>query len=203
VKLQPLLAAFLAGFILGTAARASAETPIPVGHFRTIELQGGGRIILRHAPIQRVSIAEGNAQVSDIHLSSDRGGAGPDRQEPHRLIVDACRDRCPPNYHLVVEIDSPNVDALAVRGGGEIEVANGFPRMGNLAAAVEGGGRLDARALAASNIAAAVDGGGDLLVGPSDALAAAISGGGRILYRGHPQIATNIEGGGRVERAEP
>lgn len=209
---QPLVAA--AVFALFASAPAAAQTNIPVGQFRSIELNGGGRALVRYAPVQQVRILEGSAQVSDIYVSdqgryrgrrhdndrneADRNEYG--RSDGDRLIIDACRERCPQGYRLVVEIDTPDVGAVAVNGGGQIEFGPGFPRRGGFAAAVNGGGRVDARGIAAANASVAVNGGGDLLLGPSQRLAAAVTGGGRILYRGDPQLVTNVMGGGTVQR---
>jgi hypothetical protein len=205
MKAHFLVPAAVAGFVALQAAPATGEERVPVGPFRTIELHGGGRAILHYAPVQQVRIVEGSSRVSDIYLSDQSGDRGyPPEGERNRaddrLAIDACRERCPPNYRLVVEIDTPDFDGISTRGGGQIDLAPGFPHRDSLNAAISGGGTVDARSIAAIKANAAVNGGGDILLGRVERLAAAVSGGGRILYHGDPKVISAVRGGGVIER---
>jgi hypothetical protein len=71
---------------------------------------------------------------------------------------------------------------------------------GSITAAVDGGGRIDMRAIAARTGTAAVDGGGHIEIRASGSLTASVNGGGNIRYVGNPQVTTAIDGGGSVER---
>ncbi|HEX4736604.1 MAG TPA: DUF2807 domain-containing protein [Allosphingosinicella sp.] len=193
--------AYILAAVVGllVAAPAAAQTNVPVGPFRTIELHGNGAVMVRYAPVQQVRIFQRNARISSIRLadrpSSEAEGSG-------RLIIETCPNRCPMGYHLVVEIDTPDIEGVAVGGNGRIDVGSGFPRREGFAAAVKGSGRIDARAIAAGDTSAAIKGDGDISLGPVDRLTAAVKGKGRIVYRGHPRLVSAITGGGRIEQAD-
>jgi hypothetical protein len=174
---------------------AAAQTIVPLPSFAAVELNGGGKVRLRHGPVQRVTILRGDPRVSRIEVErQDRGRNG-------TLVIDACRRSCR-NYSLEVEIVTPSIAAIAVRGGGRIDALGAFPARGELGVAVGGGGVIDARALPARNVGAAVNGGGRILTRASASLGAAISGGGQIVYWGNPAISTAINGGGVVTRGK-
>jgi hypothetical protein len=136
-----------------------------------------------------VTILEGSSRFTHIYV-----------EHGHNLRIDVCDRDCPPHYRLRVEIQSPRVPDLAVDGGGEISVANGFAPEGHLAAAVNGGGKIDARAVEAADVTAAVNGGGDLFVRARSTLTGAVRGGGVVRYWGNPSVTTAVAGGGSVQR---
>jgi hypothetical protein len=173
---------------LALAAPAASQTPIRVGTFDAIELRGVGELVIRHGAEQRVTLLEG-----------DRALAGFEVDEQGTLVIRACRTSCR-NQRLRVEIVTPEVEAVAIHGGGAIRIERGFPAGDNLAVAVHGGGAIDARALPARNVAAAVSGGGSIRTAPGENLAASIRGGGAILYTGDPETAVSVRGGGAVSR---
>src|SRR4051795_12270718 len=132
---------------------AQAEETIPVPQFRSAELRGGGVLTVVPGPAQRVMIVEGSSQYTHIYVERDG-----------QLRIDTCNEQCPREYHLRVVIQSPQVSALAVKGGGQITTAAGFAPQTDLAAAVSGGGQVDARSVDALRVSTAVNGGGQLLV---------------------------------------
>ena len=174
---------------LGISAPAFATELIPVPGFRSVELRGGGDVTLIPSPIQRVTILAGSSAFTSFRV--DRDG---------RLQIDACNERCPHNYNLRIRIESPHVPAVAIHGGGTIRAAGGFASERQLAAAVNGGGTIDLRAVDGVNVAAAVNGGGDIFVRPRSTLSAAVNGGGDIHYLGNPQVSMAVRGGGDVSR---
>lgn len=185
-----------AATLLCLAAVAAAQNAVSVGPFRSIEVNGGARVLVRHAAVQQVRVLQGNARISSIHLADAKGGGG-------KLIVDTCPNSCPIGYRLIVQVDTPDVGGLGVNGDGRIDVAPGFPRRDSLAVGVNGKGSVDARAIAAGQISAGLNGSGEISLGPVDRLIAGLNGKGRILYRGHPRLTSGVQGGGRVEQAEP
>jgi hypothetical protein len=138
-------------------------------------------------PAQRVTIIEGSSQITRMRVERDG-----------QLQIDTCDERCPPMYRLRVEIQSPRAPSLGVNGGGMITTAGGFSPESHFAAAVNGGGRIDARSVEASEVSAAVNGGGEVLVHPRSELSAAINGGGHVRYLGNPAVSSAIHGGGSV-----
>jgi hypothetical protein len=187
--MRPILPLFAAAFV--AAAPALATELVSVPQFRSVELRGGGTVDVVPGPAQRVAIVEGSSRITHIHVERDG-----------QLRIDACDERCPPNYRLRVEVQSPRAPSLAVKGGGQMIAAPGFAPQQQLAAAVDGGGRIDARSIDALHVSAAVNGGGNILVRPRAALSAAVNGGGHIRYLGNPTTAVAIRGGGDVSRAD-
>lgn len=170
------------------AAPAAAQTPVDVPAFRSVSLLGGGHVTLRHGPVQRVTLLRGSTEVSAFEVG--RNG---------ELAIRACRSSCR-DYELRVEIVTPDIEGLAIRGGGRIEAEGGFAAREGLGLAVTGGGRIDARSLPADTVAAAVRGGGNILTHPRTQLTAAVTGGGAIRYLGDPRTTVAINGGGGVQR---
>jgi len=192
VSLKPLFAFALVSALAAESAPAAETVALP--RFGGIELRGGGSVVVRQGTVQRVTLVEGSTRHTGVRVEpSGRNGLG-------RLVVDACKARCPRDYRLRIEIVTPDVSAVAVNGGGRIDVVRGFSPRGHVAAAVNGGGQIDLRALPARDVAAAVNGGGRLMVAATGSLAASVNGGGAILYWGDPQVTSSIHGGGTVTR---
>jgi hypothetical protein len=175
--------------LLGAAPLAAAET-VPVPAFRSVELRGGGDIVVRPGPA-RVTLLQGSSQFTRFVVDGDG-----------QLKIDACNANCPRHYELRIEISYPTVLPMGIKGGGKIAVTPGYARQRVLAAGVGGGGTIDLRSVAADTVAAGVNGGGKILVGASNSIAAAVSGGGEIRYAGNPAVTRVIDGGGSIRRLD-
>jgi hypothetical protein len=182
-----LLPFVVAALVFPAATRAAENVSVP--SFRSVELRGVGDVVLVPGPVQRVSIVQGSTAFTRIYVERDG-----------KLRIDACNQRCPRNYRLRIEIQSPRVPDVGVSGGGAIAVRSGFAPQGELAAAVSGGGSIDARSVDAVKVNAAVNGGGQLLVRPRSRLSAAVNGGGSIRYWGDPEVTSAVAGGGSINR---
>ncbi|HEY8696961.1 MAG TPA: DUF2807 domain-containing protein [Rhizomicrobium sp.] len=186
-----LLLPFTALAALLAAAPAWSGTVIPVGAFDSVALKDGGHVILRHGAVQRVTLLQGSTQYTSIRIDEDN---------PRQLVIDSCRHRCPREYRIEVEIVTPDIRGVSVSDGGSIESAGGFPQQGKIAAAVEDGGKIDIRSIAASEASAAINDGGKILLRAQSRLAAAINDGGEIVYWGDPRVSSAINDGGSVEK---
>ncbi|HEX3423840.1 MAG TPA: DUF2807 domain-containing protein [Sphingomicrobium sp.] len=175
------------GLALVASVPALASELVPVPPFDGVGLEGGGAVTIVPGPVQRVTIVEGSSQFTHIYVEHERS-----------LKIDTCNRNCPQHYRLRVEIESPSVPTLAVDGGGAISVAGGFAPEHRLVAAVNGGGRIDTRAVEAGDVTAAVSGGGELLVRAASRLTGAVRGGGVVRYWGNPEVTSAIDGGGSV-----
>lgn len=184
---KPILAAAALAAVCAIPS-ATAQTPISVGRFDSIELRGGGELVIRHGPRQSVTL-----------LSGDRALAGFDIERGNRLVIRPCRTSCR-NQRLRVEIVTPELEAVAVHGGGTIRAEGGFPAEDNVAVAIHGGGTIDTRAVRGRNVAASIVGGGLIRVAAERSLAASIVGGGAVRYVGDPRTTVSINGGGTVNR---
>jgi hypothetical protein len=192
--------------LVSAASPLAAAEVVPVPAFRSIELRGGGSVVVRPGPAQ-VTIVEGSTQFTRFRVD-----------EEGKLRIDACNDRCPRHYRLGIEVRYPTVLPMGVKGGGQITVERGFAPQREVALGVGGGGRIDFQSLAvetvaaginggglidlrsvtAETVAAGVNGGGKVMVGRSKTLTAGVSGGGEVRYAGDPRVTTVINGGGSV-----
>lgn len=196
--------------IAAVASPVAAAEVVSVPTFRSVELRGGGSVVVRPGPAQ-VTIVDGSTQFTRFRVD-----------EEGKLKIDACNARCPSHYKLTIEIRYPTVLPMGVNGGGKITVVPGFGQqreialgvggggsidvqsltVGSVAAGVNGGGLVDLRSVTADSVAVGVDGGGKVLVGPSRTLAVGVNGGGEIRYWGDPQVTSGITGGGSVRPGE-
>jgi hypothetical protein len=166
---------------------AFAAEVVPVPQFTSVELRGGGSVVVVPGPAERVTVLDGSTQFTRVYVDRQRS-----------LKIDACDRNCPQHYRLRVEVQSPRVPILAVDGGGDISVAPGFASEHELTLAVNGGGKIDTRAVNASDVTAAVNGGGNLFVRAASRLTGAVRGGGTVRYWGNPDVTSAVEGGGSV-----
>jgi hypothetical protein len=171
------------------SSAAYSASPVSVGPFRSVELRGGGHVILRPGAVQRVSLVDGSTQFTGFHVEGDG-----------KLVIDTCDQNCPHHYDLEVEIATPRIEGVAISGGGKIESESGFGRQNSIGVAIEGGGQIDVRSIAADHAGAAVDGGGHIALRVARSLQAAVSGGGNISYWGNPSVTSAVDGGGSVNK---
>ena len=181
-------AAALLALPLLMAGPSVAGTDVPVSPFKSIGLRGGGHVVLQHGLTQRVTLVKGSTQFTSFDIRSNE------------LTINACNANCPNHYDLEIEIVSPDIDGVAIKGGGEIESRGDFPKQGKIGAAVAGGGSIDIRTMAADEVNAAVNGGGDIMTKPARTLHAAVNGGGEISYSGNPEVTSAVNGGGSVTK---
>jgi len=174
-----------------TDVAMTSGTVVPVGHFDSVGLSGGGHIVLRYGTTERVTLLKGSTQYT--HVTVENG---------HDLKIDACNSDCPMQYDLEIEIVMPRVAAVAISGGGHVESAPGFPTQGMVEAAVHGGGSIDIRAINAADATAAVNGGGRIRLHSDKHLTAAVNGGGSIGYSGAAEVTSAVNGGGSVHRED-
>ena len=177
--------------VLAASAPALATETVSVPAFRSVQLRGGGEIMLRPGPVQRVTLVEGSSRITRFRVQQDG-----------KLRIDVCDGNCPRNYRLKVEIQSPRAPDVAIAGGGLIRAAGGFAPQGQLSAAITGGGKIDMLGVPANSVNAAIEGGGLISVRARSNLLAAVNGGGEVRYSGNPQVSSAISGGGAVRRAD-
>lgn len=177
--------------LLVAVAPASAEELVRVAPFESVELEGGGHVMVRHGDVQQVRLLKGSTALTRF-LVEDSG----------KLRIEDCRGDCPHDYDLEVEITTPRLDGLAISGGGEIDSDGNFGPVRHLAVAIDGGGKIDARGIDADRAEAAINGGGLIRLKAHSALTAAVDGGGEIRYWGNPHVTSAIDGGGEVARVD-
>ena len=180
----------LFAFAFVASAPALAEVPIAVPQFRSVQLQAGGDLEIVPGPAQRVTLINGSTEFTSFRM----------RPDGQLEIATHCDDRCPHNYDLKIQIESPTLPDVGVHAGGTIVARSGFAPQREIAAAVSAGGMIDLRAVQVDNISAAVDAGGDIYVRPRATLNAAVNAGGDIHYLGNPQVSMAVSNGGNVSR---
>ena len=110
------VAAF-AGALAATVAWA--QTAVPVARFDSVELRGGGHVVLKYGAQQKVSLLQGSTQFTKFGI-----------EDGNKLVIDACNSDCPRQYNLEIEVVTPTFVAVSIDGGGRIESAPGFPAQG-------------------------------------------------------------------------
>jgi hypothetical protein len=188
MRLAPWLAA---ATLAATPAIASAETVVPTPKFMGVELHGGGSINIHQGPVQRVTLVRGDPSVAHFEVN----GRG-------RLIVSPCEGFCWGTHHLEVDIETPDLNAAEIHGGGHIAAKGAFPAQGAVSVAILGGGDIDMKDVPAQSASVAIHGGGKIFVSAQSTLDARIYGGGGIRYLGHPTVSSSIHGGGTVSPIE-
>lgn len=174
------------------ASYGAAQTVMPVGQFRSVELHDGGTVIVRHGPVQRVTILSGDAGSVRIRVASGQ-----------RLVIENCKQDCSDHHRLQVEVITPELEAVAVSNGGTMRTAGEFPAQAAIQAAVEQGGRIDIRSIPADTVTASVYSGGGIFTHARQALTAAVESGGAITYWGDPRVKRSVRDGGVVAKGKP
>jgi hypothetical protein len=169
---------------------ALLSTVMTVGQFRSVELHSGGSVILRHGPVQRVTLLEGDPRYSRIRVAGDR------------LVIEKCKPDCPRGYRHQVEVVTPEISSVSVSNGGTLQSDGAFPAQAALEAHVEQGGTLDIRSIPADTVDASVYSGGRIFTNPRQALKADVESGGIITYWGDPRVRKSIRDGGVVTRGD-
>ena len=178
-------------FTLAVAASAPALAvePVAVPKFRAVELHGGGIVTVAHSSVQRVTLLEGSTKFTGVRVDPEG-----------KLRIDVCKQQCPSNYRLRVQIETPTIMGLGIDGGGLMTTSGGFASQRAFGVAVNGGGKIDARSIEATAVGASVNGGGQILLRSNGTLGASVHGGGEVVYWGNPTVATQIAGGGAVRK---
>ncbi|HWL39786.1 MAG TPA: DUF2807 domain-containing protein [Gemmatimonadaceae bacterium] len=177
----------LAGILL--LAPLPVQTGLQVAPFSSIELPGGGHVVLQRAPTQRVTLVRGSLDYTRLAVAD--GG---------RLVIDKCFRKCPSGYRLELEILTPGAAGISLANGGSIQTRGSFPRQSELAVAVSHGGIIDVRSMVVDRVTASVDQGGRILTVPQASLLARVHQGGVITYWGNAQVRQTVEHGGVVSR---
>jgi hypothetical protein len=170
-------------------ALLTLATIIPVSEFRSIALSNGGHVVVRHGPVQSVSIRAGDLQYTRV------------RVDDQRLIIDRTARECPERYRLEIEVVTPHVSRVSVSNGGTVQTIGEFPAQASIEADVEQGGTADIRAIPADRVNASVYSGGRIFTTAQQKLTASVESGGAITYWGDVQdVSESVRHGGVVTR---
>lgn len=170
---------------------ASAQTDVPVGSFRSIELHHGGKVFVRHGQTQRVTITSGDRRFTRVRLDGQR------------LVIDNCNPDCPREYRMQMEIVTPRLEAVSVSNGGSVQSVGAFPVQAELATDVEQGGMIDVRSIPAEVAEASVYSGGGIFLRARQSLTASVVSGGNITYWGATHVRESVRDGGVVKKGRP
>jgi hypothetical protein len=168
---------------------AFAATIVSAEPFRSVQLRGGGHVLLRQGPQQRIVLVQGSTEYTRFRVKNDG-----------HLVIDACDENCPRHYDLEVEVVTPRIEGVAIEGGGKIESESGFGRQASIGVAIQGGGHIDLRSIDAEHADAAVNGGGNIALRAERSLEAAVNGGGSISYWGNPSVTSAVNGDGNISK---
>jgi len=190
---MPKTARLLAtSIVLLAVPEATAQRPVQLAAFNSIEVLNGGHVVLRPSPTQRVTLVKGSLDYTRIAVTD--GGV---------LVIDKCHVECPRGYRLEIEILVPNVSRLSFANGGWLRSQGSFARQADLAAAVGHGGTIDVRSMDVDRVTASVEHGGRILTVPRVSLSARVTQGGAITYWGNAQVKSSVQHGGVVIEGNP
>lgn len=198
---QFLAASVIAGAFMSPVNKVSAAQPEPapasapgqevasLAPFRSVELRGAGKVVLRHGPAQRVTFARGSLDYTQVTVA-----------DADRLVIDKCKTDCPRGYELEIEIVTPDISKISVSDGGTIQSRGSFPRQTEIGVAVSHGGTIDIRSIEVGSVTASVTQGGRIFTNAQDALSASILNGGSITYWGDARVMSSVQRGGDVAK---
>ena len=175
-----------------SATAAAAQTVIPVGPFRSVELHDGGHVLLRHGETQRVTILTGDPRSTRVRVADGQ-----------RLVIEHCVPDCSGGERLRIEVITPEIAAVSVSNGGMVQSLDGFRAQAAIETSVEQGGMIDVRSIPADVIDASVQQGGRIFIHPRQALTATVVHGGGITYWGDPRVRRSVRDGGVVAKGRP
>lgn len=165
---------------------------IPVGTFRSVEVHHGGRVIVRHGAVQRVSMIKGDRQFTRIRIV-----------DGDRLVIDRTDGKCPRDYEVEIEVVTPHVERVVASNGAWLQAVGHFPAQASIEVDLEQGGTIDIRAIAADNVEASVFSGGRILTTARETLDASVDSGGVITYWGEARsVKKSVHDGGMVRRGQ-
>src|SRR5688572_2816361 len=99
------------------ATSAAAQTVIPLGQFRSVELHDGGHVILRHGQTQRVTLLTGSLRCTQVRVADGQ-----------RLVIENHGGpECRRHERLRIEVITPELSAVSVTNGGMVQSVGAFP----------------------------------------------------------------------------
>src|SRR5688500_1312264 len=123
-------------------ASLAAQTVIPLAPFQSVEVHNGANVIVRHGPLQRVTLLTGSLRSPGIRVV-----------DGERLVIDNCKRECQ------IEVITPVLSAVSVSNGGTLQSLGAFPAQAAIRADVEQGGTIDIRSMDAAAVEASVHSG--------------------------------------------
>lgn len=189
-KMSVIRKVLAASFICLTfiSVRIAAQTVVPLAPFTLVRLRDGGRVALRHGPVQRVTLVKGSLDQTQVTVDGDT------------LTIKNCKFRCPDGYELQIEIVTPDISGISVSDGGIIQSRGDFPNRAEISVAVAHGGTIDIRSMTVNSVNASVNQGGRILTKPQTMLSASVANGGAITYWGDAKVKSSIHRGGVVAK---
>jgi len=183
----------------GTGLRGSGIAATQVRHvapFRGVELAGGTNVNVSIGSVQRVV----------VHADSNLLGAVTTRVVAGRLVV-GNTGSFSTRSQMEVDVTVPELDALALSGGGILDardvhahtlaltlsgggIAQATGTADALTVLLTGGGSAQLRGLVARDVQVRLTGAGLVSVDATDSLDATLTGAGSILYDGNPSHVT-------------
>jgi hypothetical protein len=163
-----------------------------------------------------VVVRAGARQSVVVHADSNLLTRVTTRVRASRLVIGTTPGNLAAKSPMYVVVTLPSVEALILRGRGNITVSNldsrrltvGLPGAGTIRATgraapldvtISGSGTALLGQLVAHDVKAGVSGDGSIMLTATHRLDARVSGSGTILYGANPaQIATRVTGGGTI-----
>ncbi len=197
----------------GASGGASVTELRGVDAFHSIDLRGAADVSVEIGPATSVALTAGRETLQGINTQVQNGVLIIDSKPGWRWFGDTGK--------LNVHITTPQLNALAVNGAGNVTItgvqgtalALALQGAGNLTAAgqtaalnarINGAGNMDLTHLVAVDASIVVNGAGSLTADVTGSLQATVNGVGSITYTGNPQkVESAIHGVGSIAPAKP
>lgn len=176
-----------------------------VGSFTRIRVEGSSDVNVKRGPLKVAVTADDNLLQSIVT-----------KIEGDTLVIES-RKSISPKVGIVVDINMPKLEGVAVEGSGDIRAddvrAAAFHASiagsgdvwaagsaDSIDASIAGSGDIDFRKLPCKNAKASISGSGNIDLAVSGSLSASIAGSGAVTYSGKPRVTKSIAGSGDVRR---
>lgn len=176
-----------------------------VGSFTRIRVEGSSDVDVKRGPMKLSVTADDNLlQYIETKI------------EGNTLVIGA-KKSISPKVGIVVDINMPTLDGVAVEGSGDIRADDvkaaafhaSIAGSGDVWAAgsadsvdasIAGSGDVDLKKLPCKTAKASISGSGNIDIAVSDSLSASIAGSGDVTYSGNPRVTKSIAGSGDVRK---
>jgi hypothetical protein len=181
-----------------------------VGGFSTIELAGGGDVIIEQSGTESLSIEAEDNLLPDL-FSDVSGGIlrlgtrdgvdlAPTLPITYRVTVDdlAGLQLSGSGSVTAAGITTPAI-SIDIRGSGDVTIDG---TADSQTVTISGSGNYNAGGLGTSDSTTEISGSGDVTLNALDTLEADISGSGNVTYSGDPLVSQDISGSGELRGSE-
>ena len=190
----------------GTGSGVAATQTRSLAPFTGVDLAGANNVVVEVGAKQSVFVHADRNLLRRVTTSVRSG----------RLVIGTTPGNLSARSPMFVAVSVPALDAVSLRGAGNIAVTGVHSRAlrlsmpgngnidvtgttGRLVVRIDGAGTAMLRGLVARDATAAIDGDGTIILTATHSVAARVSGSGTVTYAGHPpHVTQTVTGSGTI-----